>query len=180
VVFAGARPNSRAVGFKVFGEHVRCAGTERLFTRLKTELPELRFVHITRPNYLDALISRVMAETTRNWVRPVGGDEPQALPRIHIDPERSLRFFAAMHETDRFFERFFAGPSYLKVKYENLAQNFSAQMNQVYEFLSVPKYAVEPVIQKQITQSRAQVVENLEELRAAAKGTPYVHLYDLA
>lgn len=60
-------PNAKAVGFKLFKEHVRCAGTRRLFSWLAGQYPDLHVIHIVRPNRLDAWVSRQLAKRSGVW-----------------------------------------------------------------------------------------------------------------
>jgi LPS sulfotransferase NodH len=164
-VFPAARPGSKAVGFKLFLEMVRCPGTEKLLARLKAELPDLRVIHIVRRNYLEVLVSRKVATATKRWIEYIGqkGSDDQA--RVRVEPERARIFFSRMKEADRIFESVFSGANYLKLEYSALSADFPGEMDHVYEFLGVAPFRAAVMVRKQISQPMSQVVENYDELR---------------
>jgi LPS sulfotransferase NodH len=177
-VWPAAKPGSRAVGFKLFAEHVKCRGTDKLFTRLKEEIPDLRVIHIVRPNYLDVLTSKTVASTTKSWVQFIG-EKPKARakPRVRIEANEAMAFFEAMNKNNTFFKTFFGGGNYLQVKYESLVQDFASEMASVYAFLGVLPFNAEKKIVKQIDRPIREVVENYGELREALASTKYAGFF---
>lgn len=172
-VFPAAKRGSKAVGFKLFAEMVKCPGTEKLFARLKTEFPDLRVIHIVRRNFFEVLASREVARATKNWVQLMGQKPPAAPQRVRIDPQRTEAFFANMQKVDHFFSSFFAGENYLQVDYTALASDFTGEMSRVYQFLGVSPFEPKKQIEKQISAPLSEVVENYGELRKAFANSPY-------
>lgn len=166
-----SNPSIGAAGFKLFGSHVQCAGTERIFARLKDEIEGLKVVHIIRSNYLDVLVSERMAKATGQWQRKPSEPAPQYDP-ARIEPERVLRFFEAMRNADATFRNVFAG-SYCAVHYADLSLHFKQHMSRVFEFLGVRKFDVAPKIEKQIRTPARDLIANYDEIRKAVSGTPY-------
>lgn len=172
-VFPAARAGSKAVGFKLFAELVQCRGTEKLFMRLKSAFPDLRIIHIVRSNYLEVLASREVATATRCWVQYAGQKRSDVQRRVRIQPERARVFFARMKEADRFFEVFFGGGNYLRIDSQTLARDFGGEMKRAYRFLGVSDFEPVPQVEKQVSSSLVDLIENYGELRKAFSGTEY-------
>lgn len=163
----------RAVGFKLMAEHVRCAGTENLFGRMRREIAGLRVLHISRPNYLDTLISWNMAHKTRTWAHYVGKDAPDHAPSFDISPQEAEAHFQMMTEADSRIASFFAGRRYMKIDYDRIAGDYAGQMADIYRFLGVTQRAAAPWMKKQMNRTRSEVVTNYEALAAHFSNTPY-------
>ena len=186
-VFCPVPSEIRAVGFKLFGEHVKCSGTERLFSRLKEAYPDVKIIHIRRPNYLDVLISREMAKATRNWIKLVDAAdaeksfEPAPRPQrkaFHIDPSTASAFFENMRLVDDFFREFFQGPNYHEVLYQNLAADYEGQLNAVYRHLGVDAHRPRQMTAKQIESPASGLISNMGELRTYFRGTRFAPMLE--
>ena len=166
----------RAIGFKIFAEYLRGKPTGGLLERLKEEVPGLHVVHITRANYFDVFVSRLVANKTGSWIsyredRPSG----DALGKMHlaISQEAATLFFRAMEWADTYIESLFLAGPYLRVDYERLAQDVQGQASAVFDYLGVGKSPVQMAIRKQLTVRKEDLVANYQELRRHYSGTPY-------
>lgn len=175
--FPNADPQAKAVGFKLFAEHVKCRGTERLFTRLKDEIPGLKVIHIVRDNYLDVLVSRSIAMKTREWV--IFSNQCSSHKRngrgirIRLDPEKARGFFDSMKQSDTFFSRFFGGEHYMKITYSDLSKRFVGEIQRAYSFLDVKKIFPVQKTERQSRKRAVKMVENFAELKKAFEGSEY-------
>ena len=161
-----------AVGFKLFGDHVMGPGSDRLFFRLRDEIPDLRVLHIFRPNYLEMLVSLETALLTEEWV-VFGPDATPAAPpvRVRLDPELAQAFFARIETVDRFLADHFAGPAYHRVVYDDLDVSFGPTMARVFAFLGLPPRDVAPTTVKQRNATLRERIENFDEFAAALWNT---------
>lgn len=160
----------KAAGFKLFGDNA----AERLFVRMKDELPGLRVVHICRPNYLASLLSGKVAWQTRRYVRFAGDktEEPPT-PRISLEPDEAARYFDGMRTVDGFLERHFGGPDYIKVTYDDLASSFECEIEKVYKFLGVSDFKPRPMVEKQLREPPQTILTNYSELASSFSGTDF-------
>ncbi|MFN3465334.1 MAG: sulfotransferase [Terricaulis sp.] len=173
-VFFHPDETAQAIGFKLFAEYVRGEGTKDLFQRLKEELPRLKVVHIVRSNYLDALVSREVAQRTKSWVSYAGAETPAVeTPRIRIHPLDALRFFAQYERGDQQLAEAFGGENYVRVDYDTLTQDYSTVINQVYAHLGVGPFEPKQAVKKQLTKRTDDTLENFGELRRHFRGTAY-------
>lgn len=165
--------NFEAIGFKLFGEHVECPGTTRLFSRLLANIDQLKIIHIVRSNYLDVFVSRRMAERTKEWVRFSGTapDPSFSAATIDADPERAVKFFETMLEFDKFIESLGKVAPYYRVDYEALTADYEGVMSSVYKFVGASNFKARAYTQRQIERPISQVVQNYENLRSRVAGT---------
>jgi 2-polyprenyl-3-methyl-5-hydroxy-6-metoxy-1,4-benzoquinol methylase/LPS sulfotransferase NodH len=169
----------RAVGFKLLGDYVAGPGSERLYQRLKHEIPDLRVIHIVRSNYLDVLASRETARMTQQWVLLSGAPHERKDPEpFVIDPAAAARFFDHMQQMDRFHEAFFSTGRYIKVRYERLATEFQAAINECYAFLDLSPYPVQPSTIRQRANHTSVTVANYRQLAARFTGSNYAWFFD--
>lgn len=165
----------KATGFKLFGDYVKCPGTEKLFARLWNEVEGLRVVHIVRPNHLDSLISLRMARATGKWERRRGEEQPHRT--VTIPAEDAQMYFERMRETDRWMGSYFKGDRYYKIEYDTLAATFATELYKVYKFLGADEYIPSKFMEKQIERPRHEVVDNYSDLLRHFSGTPYASFF---
>jgi len=150
------------VGFKLFADHVRCEGTGRLLERLASEVDGLRVLHISRDDLLQCWVSRQRAERTGEWFRPRGTDPAtlKATPQLEADPSQLRRFFDEYRAAEARIAATFAGPGYLRVRYEQLVAAYQPTMDRVFAALGVEPVPVTAPSEKQNTHTpRAQIVD---------------------
>lgn len=173
-VFNHPDETAAAIGFKLFAEYVRGEGTTDLFQRLKQEFPELKVIHIVRSNYLDAMVSREVAQRTKSWIQyTADAPPPSEARRVRIDPLDALRFFSQYERADRSLGEEFAGDNYMRVDYDALTQNYSVVINRVYAHLGVQPFHPKQAVKKQLINSTEDTLENFGELRRHFRGTVY-------
>ncbi|RAK57146.1 glycoside hydrolase family 99-like domain-containing protein [Phenylobacterium deserti] len=171
--------SARAVGFKLFNEHVATEGTRDLFARLKSDVPDLKVVYVWRDNLMDVLVSRRMAESTGEWVRRVGASAvPDERRQITILPDEAEDFFRAHEQTKAFFDSYVADMSAIRVRYSDFAASFESQSKALYEFLGVSPRPVTPAIRKQLARSSREIVANWDDLAAHFQGSSYARFFE--
>jgi hypothetical protein len=161
----------RAAGFKLFAEYVRGRGTERLFPRLRGQIPGLRVVHIVRDRLLDSWASREAAKRTGEWQSHKRSGRNDV--RLRADPAAVERFFETYASANRWMAKLFAGGDYHRVSYDDLSGRFDDTMAGVFDFLDVPRTRIAPMIAKQRSATAAEQIENFADLRAHFRGTRF-------
>ena len=164
-----------AVGFKLFGDYIKGATTDRLFLRLFESFPDLKLITIWRENLFDCLISRQIARSSGKWVENNGAKSEEAKPvPINIPVKMTQRFFESYEAVQRFLLGDFAdkAPAY-HVTYDVLKDDFSRCMSGIFDFLGVDDAEVVKATKKQRTFKQRAYVENWDELAQAFEGTKY-------
>jgi LPS sulfotransferase NodH len=168
-----------AVGFKVFGEYVKAPTTERLFVRLKEKYPSLKVIHITRTKYLDAFVSRGLAQRSKEWVRyadsKTNESEVNGKRRICFaaDPISLQKFIDSMQEADSFFANHFGGENYIAVDYDGFVLNYQSESQRIYTFLGLDVIEAKQKTLKQNPLKPKDVLTNFADLRRIFRGTKY-------
>ncbi|MGR3679501.1 MAG: Stf0 family sulfotransferase [Paracoccaceae bacterium] len=114
------------------------------------------FIHLTRKDKLDQAISRVIAQQTGLWHRAKDGSELERLapPRPpHYDGDGIARHLALLTQLDQEWQDWFTQQNIdpLRITYEELAQNPSAQLVRILTALGLnPETATDakPRVQK--------------------------------
>ena len=172
-----SRRDVAAVGFKLMAGQL---GQNRgLLPELA--LRRVRVVHLVRVNTLDALVSYAQARSTGVF-HPRRRDEPVPVARVRLDPRTLLpRLEAHEHEllelrkaVDRLrLPR-------LDVYYEELASDPDRVLTRILLFLGVAGHGrdLESDLVRSRMASRSDVIENVEEVRAALAGSRFAWMLD--
>jgi LPS sulfotransferase NodH len=126
----------RAVGCKVFYDHLDDAEWSRLLAR-----PDLRVIHLRRRNGLRMFLSLVIAEQNDHWIE----DRPHkrlALERrrVEIQIPRLVRFLELSAKREEEAGSRLAGRPVLDVAYEDMRDDLGGVMTRVLQFVGARSY----------------------------------------
>ncbi len=161
---------SRAVGFKLHGHFAAGRGSHDLLARLRGEIPDLRFIHIKRENYLDVYLSLAIACRDMKWsifASEGNGQNKSELKRVEpisIQFQEAEKYFFEMNNMDSLFYRLFSGVNYFCVNYADLDRFYEREMSKIYEFLGVESHVARPWVVKQNTSTARDLIMNYDEL----------------
>lgn len=166
-VYRGYESDVKAVGFKLFYQHVERLEATTLLNGL-VERKDVRVIHLVRRNLLHVYLSSEIAKKTQTW------DHRISTETVHVDVDDCLRFMEKKRVQRNRFSHLFGGHKMLDVSYENLAKSTESELQRVWAFLEVPTVPFSPGRhRKQERRSLSEIVENYEELREAVASTPY-------
>lgn len=182
-VFSLPQPsNIKAVGFKWFGNQCRYDVNGLRAWRWYRERRSIRVIFIDRTNWLSMVVSRYTAETTGQWFQRA--DEPMlsvpGVGRITVPPEYCAAAFREIATAHAHVLEDAIDHPLLIVDYASMAADFQATMDQIADFLNVPRRVAAP---KSVKLSSAPLVErvaNWNELRDNFRGTAYAPFFELA
>lgn len=147
-------------------------GNEKLLPHMLAD-PAIRIVHLRRKDKLALLISLRLAGELHNWESGSYGDKTVEMP---VDWVRDRFEWLSSWETRIAQE--FPQDRLLQMTYEDLVADTRGEMARLFDFLDLEPAEVTSRMSRQNTRSKAEVVENYDELRAAFAGTPYAGLFE--
>ncbi len=177
-VWCPANASHRAVGFKIFAQHVVDNSSPGFFRLLLQEFPDLHVIHVRRLDYLAVLVSWLMANKTGEWsLRPgdaSGKATGQTLSPTAVEAEA---FFSRMEQADNFFACELGCRRYLAVDYKELSRYYQETCNDVFDFLGVRQLPAVPSLKKQIDRDLSDVVTNYAQLREHFSRSRYAEFF---
>lgn len=144
----------------------------QLFHRLESD-DSLRIIHLVRENLLDVVLSNALAKQSGQFV-----GKTYEVKKISIPPrlcQRKMEGIAAREEKCR---AAFRGPRYLELSYEELTSDTTNVLKRLQTFLGLAPFTVQARLKKQNKASRAESLENYDELKAYFAGTSYARFFD--
>ncbi len=166
-----ARPGIDAVGFKIMYGHPRVHAGLMPYLAVR----RARVVHLVRANALDQVLSWETS-VARSLFRARRGDVvPEVTVRLDAPalPTRLEKMESEVADARRMLARYRL-PA-LEVVYEDLADTTGDELTRVVTFLDVEPTAwqAESLLVGANRATRAELIENLSEVRAALAGTRY-------
>jgi LPS sulfotransferase NodH len=166
-----------AVGFKT-----KLVDVEDLqgFTRLLQE-KKCHIIQMQRRNTVKAVVSKINArrlfEMTGKWNLY---SETDRLPALEIDPAEFDLLLEEREGANQLLEDYVQGLSLptLKVIYEDLQLDQSAELERILAFLKVKPYPVQAKTLKNTKDDLREAVANFEELRNRYAGTSFLAQFD--
>lgn len=170
VVFGGYADHLRAVGFKLFPEHLdRSPQTAGLWTWLAGQ-QDIAIISLHRENLLACFLSLTIAQQEQRWLAHTPEQRSQAVPSL--DPEKAEKFFERqLRDRASVRERFAQRPRFMEITYEQLDADLTGTLDRVQGLLGVQKRPLQAAILKQETRPLSQAIANYEELVARWRGT---------
>lgn len=170
-LYSGGGHGLGAVGFKL--QYVQASAHPGMWQYFA--LRRVRVVHLSRANMLDALLSYQSAKVRRQFHPRRGEAIPDVTMRVEADDlyarleEREQRLSRSRGRVERF-----RLPN-LEVVYEDLVRRRAETLSRVLGFLGIepdPR-PLDSAFVRINTRPRAELVENLDELRTQLAGTRF-------
>jgi LPS sulfotransferase NodH len=178
-VYGGFDPLIRAVGFKIFPEHLEAGEQMREVREWLARQTDISVVNLTRRNLLRYYVSLKRAWMTGEWKSVAGKAGGSAHPaKLHLDPEDAERIFTLREERDASCRCLFADHPILNLHYEDLQQQLQPTFNRVQQFLGLEPQPVKVGLHKQETRALPEIIENYDELRRRWTGTRWETFLD--
>jgi len=141
---------------------------------------EIAVLHLTRRNYLRCLLSTMKAWQSKEYYMRNREASPDR--RITLPPTWALPLMAQWHTEDAIVERAFADYThYHQVEYADLFPDAggamaSGPLEQLRQWFGVgPSFTTRAAYSKQSSLPLSETIENIDEVAAAFRGTPFEH-----
>jgi LPS sulfotransferase NodH len=174
MVFQKESRNIRAVGFKLFYDHLTRDEWEKFLSH-----KYIRIIHLTRENRLRTIVSLDIAFKTDQWSVSDNDENNQlAEKRIILDTSKLIDRLDQIQNYERFTRNLFKDRHILEVMYEKLTTKPREIFKYICEYLGVD--AIDPskiTLAKQNPESLEKLIINYNEVYELLKNTKYaVHL----
>jgi len=152
----GVSKGYEAIGFKL--NYVCAKGPN--WSHLWDHMAEdgWKFIHLTRSNLLNRLLSQIMAEQENNWSHKVYKSQATIEPsRLFFSTSQSFFWQKELREFLHHNEVF-------ELVYEEVQANFEKKMSEVQGFLGLDVQQLTTPMKKQQTRSQSKAIKNYREL----------------
>jgi len=165
----------QAVGFKIFYSHAPrdTAWGQAVWDYLVGQ-PALRVIHLRRRNLLAAHVSRKKAAAADEWIKYSGASQSAG---VTLDFEETRARFEQGQAWEREYDALFARHPLMDLVYEDVAADYTGQMQRVQAFLGLPPRDVPPATRKRSPQPLAEQIANYAELKARFEDTPWADYF---
>jgi len=170
MVFQKESRSIKAVGFKLFYEHLNRDEWEKLWSH-----KYIRIIHLTRENRLRTIVSLDIAFKTDQWGVSANDKDKQLVEkRITLDTSKLIDRLDQIHNYETFTRNRFKDRHILEVVYEELTTKPREIFQYIGGYLGV--YDIDPskiTLAKQNPESLEQLIENYDEVYGLLKNTKY-------
>lgn len=157
-----------AVGFKLFYYHPEDSSDKSIWNYL-IEDKSIKIIHLTRDNILRTHISRLIAGKNQLWVNDSGKDVNLADRKVKVNIDEFLQDVEVTTKYQYEVEEKFSNHDLIHIRYEDLIQNKSTKMSEIFAFLSVKPLKTTSDLTKQNSESISEIVSNFDELSQKLK-----------
>jgi LPS sulfotransferase NodH len=170
MVFQKESRSIKAVGFKLFHEHLTRDEWEKLLSH-----KHIRIIHLTRENRLRTIVSLDIAFKTGQWGVSANDNDKQLVEkRIILDTSKLIDRLDQIHNYETFIRNRFKDRHILEVVYEELTTKPGETFQDIGEYLGVDDIDISKItLTKQNPESLEQLVENYDEVYGLLKHTKY-------
>ena len=159
-------------GFKILYYQVK--RNNALWDYLR-DYPNLKVIHILRDNFLDCLVSLMVAHNSGIWQLQRWGHLEPDRP-VRIDPQDAKCYFEYLSFSREHYLSMFEDRDQLVVKYEDIG-DWNSLMRKVQRFLEVDYVELLPKYRKRMN-DHSNKIANFGELRRFFNGTKWSHFFD--
>jgi hypothetical protein len=178
-IYKSYQSELRAVGFKMIYFYTLEDTRIKSVWNYLIENREIRIIQLKRRNYLDILVSQEVAFRTRNWI--LLSQEEKNIPTLDafsLAPEYCEKFFDRLASKEKWIQEIFKEHPFIEVYYSDLCNKFQDIVNQIHDFLSVPRYKAFVHTKKQQKKLSNMQLENFSELKDYFKKSKHSFFFE--
>lgn len=175
MIFRKESRNIKAVGFKLFYEHLTNDEWEKFLSHTY-----LRIIHLTRGNRLRTIVSLDIAFKTDQWsLSPIDKDNQLIEKRILLDTSKLIDRLEQIQYYEAFIRDRFKDMRILEVVYERLTTELGETFQYIGEYLGIDDIDISMIsLAKQNPESLEELVVNYDEVYELLKNTRYAPYLD--
>ena len=170
MVFQKESRSIKAVGFKLFHEHLTRDEWEKLLSH-----KHIRIIHLTRENRLRTIVSLDIAFKTGQWGVSANDNDKQLVEkRIILDTSKSIDRLDQIQDYERFTRDRIKDRHILEVVYEKLTTKPREIFQYIGKYLGIDDIDPSKItLTKQNPESLEQLIVNYDEVYELLKNTKY-------
>jgi LPS sulfotransferase NodH len=170
MIFKKERRNIKAVGFKLFYDHLSINEWDKFLSH-----KYLRIIHLTRENLLRTIVSLDIAFKTDQWsVSANNVVKKLAEKKIFLDTSKLIDRIEQIEDYERLTRDRFTNRHILEVVYEKLIGEPEKTFKYISEYLNVDDIDLSKIgLKKQNPESLKKLIENYNEVYDLLKNTKY-------
>ena len=174
--FGSAQPRHKAIGFKIFAHHATHKPRKSVWRYLTTK--KVSVIHLIRKNSLERLISLYVAQVSKAWLANDDKQELHDSVKLNHPPEFWLEKIKKDQAIEAGLTERFSDNNYMHLTYEDLVENWDAEIARIETFLQIDQVALLTTLKKQEKRSKAERLENYDELVAFFRDTEFAWMFD--
>ena len=170
MIFRKETKNIKAVGFKLFYEHLTKDEWEKLLSH-----KYIRIIHLTRENRLRTIVSLDIAFKTDQWGVSANDKDNQLVEkRIILDTSKLIDRLEQIQDYETFIRDRFKDRHILEVVYEKLTTKPGETFQYIGGYLGVDDIDLSKItLTKQNPESLEQLIVNYDQVYEVLKNTKY-------
>lgn len=170
MLFRKESKNIKAVGFKLFYEHLTIGEWEKFLTH-----KYLKIIHLTRENRLRTIVSLDIAFKTDQWSLSANDKDSRFMEkRVLLDISRLIHRIEQIREYEVFIRDRFKNREIMEVEYEKLIGKPEQTFKNIGGYLGVDDFDLSKItLTKQNPESLEQLIVNYDEVYEVLKNTRY-------
>lgn len=138
---------------------------------------DVKIIHLRRRNLLRRLVSHQFALQTGVNMVLTGGNVPE-YKSLRLDFDACVDDFETVRAEEERFSSLFSGHPVIDLAYEAVVDPQSGERARILDFLGVPQAPLSTPMVKLGRDDLGESIENYEDLRRQAQGTPYAKFFD--
>ena len=174
LIFSGYEDRIKMVGFKAFPEQVRDARFAGVLRRVIADRG-VKVIHLKRHNKLAQYLSLVRALRSGVWSSNDGKSDDQSA--LRLDPRDCRSAFEGMEADERFFDDLIREREALTLVYEDLTQDWQAEVERVQAYAGLPIEPIQPRLSRQRLLTLPEAITNYRELQREFAGTVWAAFF---
>ena len=175
-LFCERPQNVKAVGCKIFYYHLNKDEWQEL-----SKITDLKVIHLIRKNKLSMITSMKVAFKTDQWgIKNESERIDVSKKQIHINNEALRDSFVQIDSWQSETNNLFKNHQIKEVFYEDFVDNFKESINEIYDFMGLPKVSDKNIRikhKKQNPEPLNQLIKNYSELKQSFENTPWQHYF---
>ena len=171
IIFSNYRKKIKAVGFKLFYEHINYNRNSKMVDYLKKQT-DIKIIHLKRANFLARHLSLRKAFKTNEWVNTGKKDIKM---KLEIDDCREgFEFLENMYGKSK---EIFKNHQLIEIFYEDLIDDYAKTIKKLSDFLDIDYFQATTHLKKQSEAKLSESIINFTELKQAFKETKWKHFF---
>jgi LPS sulfotransferase NodH len=163
-------------GFKLFYNHLFHERHKGLYQKILKN-KAVRIIHLKRRNLVKAEISAALARQTGIWHGKFENNQREGI-KIYMHPDTLAANLNMTLENYERIKSLLKNHEIIEVIYEDLVEELSQTMKEIYRFLNIKDHTFQTPFLKQSTESIESLVENHQELRNYFQGTRWYKYFE--